>query len=33
MMVYPYLVPGAAWMIAIAVALVATLRIAVKLGW
>jgi hypothetical protein len=33
MMVYPYLVPGAAWMIAIAVALVATLWLAVKLGW
>ena len=33
MMVYPYFVPGAAWMIAITVALVATLWLAVKLGW
>jgi hypothetical protein len=33
MMVYPYFVPGAAWMIAIAVALAGALWLAVKLGW
>jgi hypothetical protein len=33
MMIYPYFVPGAAWMIAVAVALVGALWLAVKLGW
>jgi hypothetical protein len=33
MMVYPYFVPGAAWMIAIAGALAGALWLAVKLGW